>query len=75
MLQGEFDFIETVELGKISQGDYKNRRKELIAVYGFHDSFLVYMKVIFIRGRIECLLCAGAVLVTVDEEIRQTYLP
>ena len=55
MLEGEFDFIEAVELGKISQGDYKNRSKKLISVYGFHDSFLVYLKVIFIRGHVKCL--------------------
>ena len=44
MLEREFDFIEAVKLGKISQGDYENSGKELISVYGFHDSLFSYMK-------------------------------
>lgn len=67
----EFSFIEAVELGEISQGDFKNRSRELIFVYGFHGSVFSYIKVIFIQEHTECLLCAGAPLGSVDEEIKQ----
>lgn len=40
-------------------------------MYGFHDSFFSYIKVIFIREHIECLLCIGAILDTQDEERNQ----
>ena len=35
----KIEFIEAVELGKISQGDCENRSREFILVNGFHDSF------------------------------------
>lgn len=57
MFEREFSFIEAVELGEISQGDFKNRSRELIFVYGFHGSVFSYIKVIFIQEHTECLLC------------------
>lgn len=35
----KIEFIEAVELGKISQGDCENRSRGFILVYGFHDCF------------------------------------
>lgn len=32
------------------------------------------MKVVFIRGCVECLPCAGAVLGTIDEEINEANI-
>lgn len=39
VVEEKIEFIEAVELDKISQGDCESKSRGFILVYGFHDCF------------------------------------